>query len=54
MKFKIWGLTGTLATQRAEQMPLAEQRLWHWIDAFDAAMKARDEYRKSKAAAPKK
>jgi thiamine biosynthesis lipoprotein len=37
MKFEIWGLTGTLATERAEQMPFAERRLWHWLDTFDAA-----------------
>ena len=37
MKFSIWGLTGTLATERADQMDYAEQRLWHWIDSFDAA-----------------
>ncbi|HUX03462.1 MAG TPA: FAD:protein FMN transferase [Acidimicrobiales bacterium] len=37
MKFKIWGLTGTLATEHEEQMAFAEQRLWHWIDSFDAA-----------------
>jgi thiamine biosynthesis lipoprotein len=36
VKFEIWGLTGTLATERDDQMPLAEQRLWHWLDAFDA------------------
>ena len=35
--FKIWGLTGTLATEHDHQMQFAEQRLWHWIDAFDAA-----------------
>ena len=37
MNFKIWGLTGTLATERDAQMDFAEQRLWHWIDSFDAA-----------------
>lgn len=36
MNFEIWGLTGTLATEHPRNMPLAEQRLWHWIDAFDA------------------
>jgi thiamine biosynthesis lipoprotein len=37
MKFEIWGLTGTLATERDDQMPFAEQRLWYWLDAFDMA-----------------
>ena len=36
MNFQIWGLTGTLATQHDEHMAYAQDRLWHWIDAFDA------------------
>ncbi|HEY5438295.1 MAG TPA: FAD:protein FMN transferase [Acidimicrobiales bacterium] len=37
MKFAIWGLSGSLTTERDDQMPYAEERLWHWIDEFDAA-----------------
>ena len=36
MNFSIWGLSGSLATQHPEDLALAEQRLWHWIDAVDA------------------
>ena len=37
MKFEIWGLSGSLATERESQMDNATERLWHWLDAFDAA-----------------
>jgi thiamine biosynthesis lipoprotein len=37
MKFEMWGLSGTLATENEDQMDDATQRLWHWLDAFDAA-----------------
>lgn len=37
MKFEMWGLSGTLATEHERQMDHATQRLWHWLDAFDAA-----------------
>lgn len=37
MRFEIWGLSGTLHTQHAHQMPYAQERLWHWINAFDVA-----------------
>lgn len=37
MNFTTWGLSGTLATERDEQMPFAEERLWHWIGAMDVA-----------------
>jgi thiamine biosynthesis lipoprotein len=37
MEFEIWGLSGSLHTERAEQMAQAEERLWYWIDAFDEA-----------------
>jgi thiamine biosynthesis lipoprotein len=37
MKFEMWGLNGTLATENEDQMDGAAQRLWHWLDAFDAA-----------------
>jgi FAD:protein FMN transferase len=37
MKFEMWGLSGTLATEHERQMDVATQRLWHWLDAFDAA-----------------
>jgi FAD:protein FMN transferase len=36
MNFSIWGLSGSLATQYEQDLPVAEQRLWHWIDAVDA------------------
>lgn len=37
MNFQIWGLSGSLTTELEQQMPFAEQRLWHWVNAFDAA-----------------
>jgi FAD:protein FMN transferase len=37
MKFEIWGLSGTLATENEDQMDAATQRLWFWLDEFDAA-----------------
>lgn len=37
MKFEMWGLSGTLATEHERQMDDASRRLWHWLDAFDAA-----------------
>jgi len=37
MNFQIWGLTGSLNTEREDQLAFAEGRLWHWIDAVDAA-----------------
>jgi FAD:protein FMN transferase len=36
MNFSIWGMSGSLTTQHAQSLALAEQRLWHWIDAVDA------------------
>jgi thiamine biosynthesis lipoprotein len=35
LNFKIWGMTGTLATQREDQREFAEARLWYWLDAID-------------------
>ncbi|HEY7930772.1 MAG TPA: FAD:protein FMN transferase [Acidimicrobiales bacterium] len=37
MKFSIWGLSGTLATQDANALPAATTRLWQWIDLVDNA-----------------
>jgi thiamine biosynthesis lipoprotein len=37
MKFEMWGLSGTLATENERQMDHATERLWHWLEAFDAA-----------------
>jgi thiamine biosynthesis lipoprotein len=37
VKFEIWGMSGTLVTEHEEQLPFAESRLWHWLDAFDAS-----------------
>lgn len=36
MQFSIWGLSGSIATQHEDQMAFATERLWHWIDLFDA------------------
>jgi thiamine biosynthesis lipoprotein len=37
MNFRIWGLSGSLHTEREEQMAYAEERLRFWIDAVDGA-----------------
>jgi FAD:protein FMN transferase len=37
MKFEIWGLSGSLATEHERQMDDATKRLWYWLDAFDVA-----------------
>jgi thiamine biosynthesis lipoprotein len=37
MQFEIWGLTGSLATEHERQLDAATARLWHWLDAVDAA-----------------
>jgi len=37
MNFSIWGLSGSLHTERDNQLPFAQDRLHHWIDAIDAA-----------------
>jgi thiamine biosynthesis lipoprotein len=37
MKFEMWGLSGSLATQHESQMDDAVQRLWYWLDAFDTS-----------------
>lgn len=37
MNFTIWGLSGSLNTEREEQMAYAQERLWFWINAVDAA-----------------
>lgn len=37
MDFKIWGLTGSLHTEHPSQLPFAQDRLEHWIDAMDRA-----------------
>jgi thiamine biosynthesis lipoprotein len=37
MKFQIWGLSGTLATEYDEQLDFAQERLWHWLHEFDAS-----------------
>ena len=36
MNFSIWGLSGSLTTQRERDLAVAEQHLWRWIDAVDA------------------
>jgi thiamine biosynthesis lipoprotein len=35
MHFEIWGMTGTIATEREDQREFAEARLWHWLDEID-------------------
>jgi len=35
MRFEIWGLSGTLATEHLDQMGFAEERLWYWLDQID-------------------
>jgi FAD:protein FMN transferase len=37
MKFEIWGLSGSLTTEREDQMDGATERLWYWLNAIDAA-----------------
>jgi len=37
MKFEIWGLSGSLTTEREDQMDDATERLWYWLDAIDVA-----------------
>ncbi len=37
MNFTIWGLSGSLHTERDSQLAFAQDRLHHWIDAVDAA-----------------
>lgn len=37
MRFDVWGLNGTLATERPEQMRFAEKCLWQRLGEIDAA-----------------
>jgi thiamine biosynthesis lipoprotein len=37
MKYEIWGLSGSLTTEREDQMDDATERLWYWLDAIDVA-----------------
>ncbi len=37
MNFNVWGMSGTLVTEKAEFHVFAAQRLSHWLDAIDAA-----------------
>jgi thiamine biosynthesis lipoprotein len=37
MNFEVWGLSGSINTQFEEHASFAGERLWHWIDAVDAA-----------------
>lgn len=37
MNFSLWGLSGSLHTERDDQAPFAEDRLWFWADAIDRA-----------------
>lgn len=37
MNFSVWGLSGSISTQFSEHEPLAQERLWYWIERFDTA-----------------
>jgi thiamine biosynthesis lipoprotein len=37
MNFQIWGMSGSLHTEKENQLPFAEDRLHHWIDVIDQA-----------------
>lgn len=37
MNFEIWGLSGSLNVQHEHQMDFAQERLWYWLNSFDAA-----------------
>jgi thiamine biosynthesis lipoprotein len=37
LRFEVWGMTGTLATEHEHQRAFAEERLGHWIDEMDRA-----------------
>ena len=37
MNFTTWGLSGSLHTEKESQLPFAQDRLHHWIDALDVA-----------------
>jgi thiamine biosynthesis lipoprotein len=37
MNFSVWGLSGSLHTQRDNQLPFAEDRLHFWLDIIDRA-----------------
>src|ERR1700722_20234362 len=37
MKFEVWGLSGSLATEHEAQMEEALARLWYWLDAVDTS-----------------
>ena len=37
LKFEIWGLSGTLATEHPDDLDFASERLWHWAGAIDDA-----------------
>jgi thiamine biosynthesis lipoprotein len=37
MNFEIWGLTGSLSTEREDQMADATERLWARLESFDVA-----------------
>ena len=37
MNFSIWGLPGSLHTERENQLPFAEDRLHFWLDVIDRA-----------------
>ncbi len=37
MNFSIWGLSGSLHTERDSMLPFAEDRLYHWLQVIDHA-----------------
>ncbi|MGH9020529.1 MAG: FAD:protein FMN transferase [Acidimicrobiales bacterium] len=37
MRFLTWGLSGTIATERDDDLDLASERLWHWVGEVERA-----------------
>ena len=37
MRFDVWGVSGTLATQHERDAEFASSRLWYWLDRVDEA-----------------
>jgi thiamine biosynthesis lipoprotein len=37
VNFEVWGMNGSLAVEHSRYENLARERLWHWLDAVDAA-----------------
>jgi thiamine biosynthesis lipoprotein len=37
MNFELWGMSGSIHTERDEMMDVAQERLWHWTGLVDDA-----------------